>query len=38
MIIGIGTDVIQIPRIEKILVAHPTLFLDKYFSYIVLLF
>ncbi len=32
MIIGIGTDVIQIPRIEKILVTHPTLFLDKYFS------
>ena len=32
MIIGIGTDLIQIPRIEKILVTHPTLFLDKYFS------
>ena len=32
MIIGIGTDIVQIPRIEKILENHPTLFLDKYFS------
>ena len=32
MIIGIGTDVIQIPRIEKILKLHPTLFINKYFT------
>ena len=32
MIFGIGTDIIQIPRIEKILTKHPTLFIDKYFS------
>ncbi len=32
MIIGIGTDVIQIPRIEKILATHNTIFFDKYFS------
>lgn len=32
MIVGIGTDIIQIQRIEKILSLHPTLFLNKYFS------
>ncbi len=32
MIIGVGTDIVQIPRIEKILANHPALFLDKYFS------
>ncbi len=32
MIVGIGTDIIQIPRIEKILATHTTLFFDKYFS------
>lgn len=34
MIFGIGTDIIQISRIEKILIKHPTLFIDKYFSQI----
>lgn len=34
MIFGIGTDIIQISRIEKILTKHPTLFIDKYFSQI----
>lgn len=33
MIIGIGTDVIQIPRIEKILNRHSSLFIKKYFSH-----
>lgn len=33
MIVGIGTDIIQIQRIEKILSLHPTLFLNKYFSF-----
>ena len=32
MIIGVGSDIVQIPRIEKILANHPALFLDKYFS------
>ena len=32
MIIGIGTDIIQIQRIEKILMKYPTLFIEKYFS------
>ncbi|MBR1545008.1 MAG: holo-ACP synthase [Alphaproteobacteria bacterium] len=32
MIIGIGTDIVQIPRIEKILEVHSTTFFDKYFS------
>ena len=32
MIVGKGTDIIQIQRIEKILSLHPTLFLNKYFS------
>ena len=32
MIVGIGTDIIQISRIEKILATHTTLFFDKYFS------
>lgn len=32
MIIGIGTDIIQIPRVEKILTTHIDLFIEKYFS------
>ncbi len=32
MIVGIGTDIIQIPRIERILQCHPKLFIKKYFT------
>ena len=32
MIIGIGTDIIQIPRVEKILTTHIDLFIEKYFQ------
>ena len=32
MIFGVGVDIVQIQRIEKILATHPTLFMDKFFT------